>query len=87
MVGPVEDKFQDTSADPIMLRSRQIKNDTDDVLSMEVRLFFIKDGDVVSVMSDDLPQEVMRKGMNEMLFLPARWQGDPCLPQFQQPRR
>ena len=64
MVGPVEEKFQATSADPIALRSRQIKNDTDDVLSMEVRLFFIKDGDVVSVMSDDLPQEVMRKGMH-----------------------
>ena len=52
-----------------------------------VSLLHQEGGDVVSVMSDDLPQEVMRKGMNEMLFLPARWQGDPCLPQFQQPRR
>ena len=64
MVGPVEEKFQATSADPMQCCTFQIKNDADDVLSMEVCLFCIKDGDVVSVMSDDLPQEVMRKGMH-----------------------
>ena len=50
------------------------------MMSHDVSLLHQEGGDVVSVMSDDLPQEVMRKGMNEMLFLPARWQGDPCLP-------